>query len=581
MKNRTSIKQLISKLLPYIKPHKTVFFISILFSMFAIVCNMLIPLFSGYALDTMLEMNNVNFANLSKYLIIIAILAVGSSFFDWFGSFYANILTFKTGQSLRDAIYNKLNNVPVKFIDNKPHGDLMNTMVADVENLTDGLLNGFKSIVNGIFQILIVIVFMFLLNWILALIVIFVSPFSLILAITITKRSKKLYKKRVELQGDISGYTEEMIANMKVLKAYNSESKSNENFDILNKNLYKASEKSVYYASLANPTSRLVNGILNGVVCVVGAIMAVNLLLSPGKILSFLNYSENYTKPFNDLTSIFADLNIAVASSKRVFDLLDETNEISDLNSPPLKTCNGEVSLKEVSFSYDPYINLIENFNLEVKKGQRIAIVGPTGCGKSTLINLLMRFYDVDKGCIKLSGKDIRKVTRKSFREYYGMVLQESWLYNATIRDNVAYGKPDATMDEVIEACRLANAHSFIERLPDGYNSIISERADNISAGQKQLLCIARVILKQPPLLILDEATSNVDTRTELKIQKAIDEVMKGKTCFIVAHRLSTIVNADVILVMKDGKIIEQGKHEELLKKEGFYYEIFNSQFST
>ena len=581
MKNRTSIKQLISKLFPYIKPHKTVFFISILFSMFAIVCNMLIPLFSGYALDTMLEMNNVNFAELSKYLIIIAILAVGSSFFDWFGSFYANILTFKTGQSLRDAIYNKLNNVPVKFIDNKPHGDLMNTMVADVENLTDGLLNGFKSIVNGIFQILIVIVFMFLLNWILALIVIFVSPFSLILAITITKRSKKLYKKRVELQGDISGYTEEMIANMKVLKAYNSESKSNENFDILNKNLYKASEKSVYYASLANPTSRLVNGILNGVVCVVGAIMAVNLLLSPGKILSFLNYSENYTKPFNDLTSIFADLNIAVASSKRVFDLLDETNEISDLNSPPLKTCNGEVSLKEVSFSYDPSISLIENFNLEVKKGQRIAIVGPTGCGKSTLINLLMRFYDVDKGCIKLSGKDIRKVTRKSFREYYGMVLQESWLYNATIRDNVAYGKPDATMDEVIEACRLANAHSFIERLPDGYNTIISERADNISAGQKQLLCIARVILKQPPLLILDEATSNVDTRTELKIQKAIDEVMKGKTCFIVAHRLPTIVNADVILVMKDGKIVEQGKHEELLKKEGFYYEIFNSQFST
>lgn len=581
MKNRTSIKQLISKLFPYIKPHKTVFFISILFSMFAIVCNMLIPLFSGYALDTMLEMNNVNFAELSKYLIIIAILAVGSSFFDWFGSFYANILTFKTGQSLRDAIYNKLNNVPVKFIDNKPHGDLMNTMVADVENLTDGLLNGFRSIVNGVFQILIVIVFMFLLNWILALIVIFVSPFSLILAITITKRSKKLYKKRVELQGDISGYTEEMIANMKVLKAYNSESKSNENFDILNKNLYKASEKSVYYASLANPTSRLVNGILNGVVCVVGAIMAVNLLLSPGKILSFLNYSENYTKPFNDLTSIFADLNIAVASSKRVFDLLDETNEISDLNSPPLKTCNGEVSLKEVSFSYDPSISLIENFNLEVKKGQRIAIVGPTGCGKSTLINLLMRFYDVDKGCIKLSGKDIRKVTRKSFREYYGMVLQESWLYNATIRDNVAYGKPDATMDEVIEACRLANAHSFIERLPDGYNAIISERADNISAGQKQLLCIARVILKQPPLLILDEATSNVDTRTELKIQKAIDEVMKGKTCFIVAHRLSTIVNADVILVMKDGKIIEQGKHEELLKKEGFYYEIFNSQFST
>ena len=581
MKNKTSIKNLISKLLPYIKPHKTIFFFSVFFSMFTIICNMLIPLFSGYALDTMIGINDVDFAELNKCLIYIAALSIGSSLFDWIGTYYANILTFKTGQSLRDAIYDKLNNVPVKFIDNNSHGDLMNTMVADVENVTDGLLNGFKSIVNGIFQIIIVIVFMFALNWTLALIVILVSPFSLIFAITITRRSKKLYKKRVEIQGDISGYTEEMIANMKIIKAYNSESKSNFDFSTKNNNLYKASEKSVYYASLANPTSRLVNGILNGVVCVVGAIMAVKLLISPGKILSFLSYSENYTKPFNDLTSVFADLNIAIASAKRVFDLLEEDNEISDKNYAALKTCNGEVRLKNVSFSYDPSIKLIENFNLEVKKGQRIAIVGPTGCGKSTLINLLMRFYDVDKGSIKLSGKDIRKVTRKSFREYYGMVLQETWLYNATIRENVAYGKPDATMDEIVEACKLANAHSFIERLPDGYNTIISERADNISAGQKQLLCIARVILKHPPLLILDEATSNVDTRTELKIQQAIDIVMEGKTCFIVAHRLSTIVNADIILVMRDGKIVEQGKHEELLKREGFYYEIFNSQFSS
>ena len=337
----------------------------------------------------------------------------------------------------------------------------------------------------------------------------------------------------------------------------------------------------MYYASLANPTSRIVNGILNGIVCVAGAIMAVYGLVSAGRISSFLNYSENYTKPFNDLTSIFADLNIAIASAGRVFDLLSQENEIDDSKNMNLRKCNGEVKLTNVCFSYEPTFKLIENLNLDVKKGQRIAIVGPTGCGKSTIINLLMRFYDVNDGSIKVSGRDIRKVTRKSFRSFYGMVLQESWLYNASVRDNVAYGKPNASMDEIVEACKLANAHQFIEKLPQGYDTIITERADNISAGQKQLLCIARIMLLRPPIMILDEATSNIDTRTEMKIQQALDIMMEGKTCFIVAHRLSTIENADSILVMNKGHIIEQGTHKELLKKKGFYYELFTSQFGT
>lgn len=580
-KNKTGFKQLLSSLMPYVRPHKSVFFLSILFSLIAIVLNMLIPMFSGFALDTMIGINNVNFRLLYEYLVLIGILTVASSLFDWLGTYNMNVLTYRTGQSMRSAIYDKLINVPIRYIDNTAHGDIMNTMIADVENVTDGLLSGFKSVVSGIFQILIVMVIMFALNWSLALIVVIVAPLSLILAIVITKKSKKLYKTRVEKQGDISGFAEEMITNMKIIKAYNNEEKSNADFNIINKDLYVASEKSMYYASLANPTSRIVNGILNGIVCVAGAIMAVYGLVSAGRISSFLNYSENYTKPFNDLTSIFADLNIAIASAGRVFDLLSQENEIDDSKNLNLRKCNGEVKLTNVCFSYEPTFKLIENLNLDVKKGQRIAIVGPTGCGKSTIINLLMRFYDVNDGSIKVSGRDIRKVTRKSFRSFYGMVLQESWLYNASVRDNVAYGKPNASMDEIVEACKLANAHQFIEKLPQGYDTIITERADNISAGQKQLLCIARIMLLRPPIMILDEATSNIDTRTEMKIQQALDIMMEGKTCFIVAHRLSTIENADSILVMNKGHIIEQGTHKELLKKKGFYYELFTSQFGT
>ena len=581
MKKDKGYKKLLSQLITYVKPHKSSFAWSVAYDLLAIGFNMAIPIFSGLAIDVLIGINAVNFTLLVKYLVVIGVLTAVSSLFSWLGSYYMNLLTYKTSQSIRNSIYNKLNSVPIRYIDNNSHGDIMNTMVSDVENITDGFLEGFKSIVCGIFQIVTVMVMMLVLNWTLALIVIFLAPLSLLVAFKITKKSKKMYKLRVDMQGRASGYSEEMITNMKIIKAFNNEEETTKSFDEINKELYKASEKSMFYASLAHPTSRLINGLLYGLVGVVGALFAIKGKIRIGKISSFLSFTDNFTKPFNDITSIFADLNIAVASANRVFNLLEEENEIDDSNLVSLRKCNGEVSLKNVKFSYDPSFKLLENLNLEVKQGQRIAIVGPTGCGKSTIINLLMRFYDVNDGSIKVSGKDIRKVKRNSFRQFYGMVLQESRLYNASIKDNVAYGKPDASMDEIIEACKLSNAHAFIEKLPDGYNTIITERADNISAGQKQLLCIARIMLLKPPMMILDEATSNIDTRTEMKIQQALNLMMEGRTCFIVAHRLSTIENADTILVMNKGNIVEQGTHKELLEKQGFYFELFNSQFGS
>lgn len=581
MKKDKGYRKLLSQLVTYVKPHKSAFVWSIIFDLLAIGLNMTIPIFSGFSIDTLIGVGVVNFRLLYEYLSIIVVLTIASSLFSWLGSYFMNILTYKTSQSIRNSLYKKLNSVSIKYIDNNSHGDIMNTMVSDVENITDGFLEGFKSIVCGIFQILTVMVMMLALDWALALVVIVLAPLSLVVAFQITKRSKKMYKLRVDMQGKASGYSEEMITNMKIIKAFNNEEVVTEEFDKINHELYVASEKSMFYASMAHPTSRLINGLLYGVVGVLGAIFALRGRIRIGKISSFLSYTDNFTKPFNDITSIFADLNIAVASANRVFNLLEEENEIDDTALPNMKKCNGEVSLKRVKFSYDPAFKLIENLNLEVKQGQRVAIVGPTGCGKSTIINLLMRFYDVKDGSIKVSGKDIRKVTRKSFRQFYGMVLQESWLYNASIKDNIAYGKPNASMDEIVEACKLANAHAFIEKMPNGYDTIITERADNISAGQKQLLCIARIMLLKPPMMILDEATSNIDTRTEMKIQEALNIMMEGRTCFIVAHRLSTIENADVILVMNKGNIVEQGTHKELLDKGGFYFELFNSQFGN
>ena len=573
--------KLLSQLMVYVKPHRVVFFLSVIFELVTIALNMLIPTFTGIAIDSMIAEGQVVFDVIYRNVITILVFTIASSITSWLGSHYMNVLTYKTSQSMRNSIYKKLNSVPIKYIDNTPHGDIMNTMVSDVENVTDGFLTGFKSIVCGVFQIVIITILMLILNWSLALLMIVIAPFSLVVALAINKRSRKLYQARVQTQGVISGYSEEMITNMKIVKAFNNEESVVDKFKGINEDLYKASEKSMFYATLAYPVSRLINGLLYVAVGTFGTILAVNGQIGIGRISSFLSYSDNFTKPFNDISSIFADINIAVASANRVFDLLAQDDEISDADLPVLKKCNGEVNIDKVSFSYDETFKLIENLNLDVKQGQRIAIVGPTGCGKSTIINLLMRFYDVNKGSIKVSGKDIRKVKRSSFRQFYGMVLQESWLYNASVRENVAYGKPDASLDEIIEACKLANAHQFIEKLPNGYDTIITERGDNISAGQKQLLCMARIMLLRPPIMILDEATSNIDTRTEMKIQEALNVLMEGRTCFIVAHRLSTIENADVILVMNKGNIVEQGNHKELLAKKGFYYELFNSQFGA
>lgn len=578
--NKKNFKHVIKNLMIYVKPHRVVFYWSVVFDLIAIVLNMAIPFVSGLAIDTMIGVDNVNFSLLYEYLVIIVILTSTNSLFDWLGSHFMNILTYKTSQSIRNSIYQKLLNVPIKYIDDTSHGDIMNTMTNDVENVTDGFLAGFKAIICGIFQIIIVMIIMLLLNWSLALFVIVIAPFSLFFAFKITNKSKKLYQERVKKQGVISGYSEEMITNMKIIKAFNNEQSTQEKFNEINEELRKCSEKSTFYATLANPTSRFINGLVYGIVGMMGTINVIKGKIRVGVISSFLNYADNFTKPFNDITSIFADLHIAVASANRVFNLLEEESEPDDSMLPEIRKCNGEVELKNIDFSYSKAFKLIENLNLSVKLGQRVAIVGPTGCGKSTIINLLMRFYDVDKGNIKVSGKNIAKVKRNSFRKFYGMVLQESWLYNATIKENVAYGKKDAGMDEIIDACKLANAHAFIEKLPNGYDTVITERGDNISAGQKQLLCIARIMLLKPPMLILDEATSNIDTRTETKIQQAFEVMMQGRTCFIVAHRLSTIENADTILVMNKGKIIEQGNHKELIAKKGFYYELFNSQFA-
>ena len=582
MKNKQSLKGImptIKKVVAYAKPYKVYFFLSIIFAFIAIGLNMFLPVILGKAIDCVVGVGAVDFKKLTRILIFIGAQAVTSAVFEWFEVYFENILTNRTAQNMRNQCFEKINKVPLKYIDNKPHGDIMNTIINDIENVTDGFLSGFKSILSGIVTIVSVIIFMVTINVPMALVVIILAPLSLLISGYITKKSKKLYNEQVNKLGEVSAYSEEMLGNIKVVKAFNNEQENLKNFQKINKELYTSSEKASFYASLAGPCTRFINGTLYAIVAVSGAFVCIRGQISVGQVSTFLSYVDNYTSPFNELASIVADIQLAVASANRVFSLLEEEDAVSDEGNPNIINCNGEVKLKDVCFSYTQQSKLIENLNVTAKKGQTIAIVGPTGCGKSTIINLLMRFYDINSGKIMVSNRDIQKVTRKSLRNCYGMVLQESWLYNASIRDNIAYGKPDATMEEIIEASKLAHAHSFIEKMPDGYDTIITENADNVSAGQKQLICIARIMLTKPPMLILDEATSNIDTRTEMNIQQAFDYIMDGRTCFIVAHRLSTIINADMILVMNKGKIIEQGTHQELLAKNGFYTQLFNSQF--
>lgn len=569
----------LKRAISYAKPHRVYFYLSCLFDLIAVGLNTFLPVVMGWGIDCIIGPGDVNFGGLGKILLIIAIQAITSASFEWFAVYFSNVLSNKTSESIRNLCFDKINKVPLKYVDNKAHGDIMNTMINDVDNLADGFLTSIRTVLSGSVTIITCASFMLWLKWQMAVLVMALAPLSFVLSWYINKKAHKKFVEQVNMAGQISGYCEEMVSNLKIVKAYNNEQQNIDKFKVINRDLAKCSEKAQFFSTLNGPCTRFINGTLYGIVGSYGAFLGIKKVISVGKISSFLSYVNSYTAPFADFADILTDINVALASAKRVFELLDQKNVPSDKGKEQLKKCNGDIKLENVYFSYTPHIKLIQNFNLNVKKGQHVAIVGPTGCGKSTLINLLMRFYDVEKGKIIISGKDSSRITRNSLRACYGMVLQDSWLYNATIKENIAYGKPDASIDEIIEASKLAGSHQFIEKLPDGYETMIEENGDNISAGQRQLLCIARIMLLKPPMLILDEATSNIDTMTEKKIQEAFNYISKGRTSFVVAHRLSTIINSDIILVMNKGNIVEQGTHQELMEKQGFYYNLFNSQF--
>ena len=571
----------IKRLLQYIKPFKKNLIAAVISAFIGILFSLLVPVFIGYGVDAMVGVDNVDFKKLVQICIALAAIILISALFQWIMTYHSNKLSYYTVEQMRNDVMEKLTRVPLSFIDSTPHGDLINTVVTDIDIVGTGLLQGFTQVFSGIVTILGTLVFMFTINPIIALVVVVLTPLSFFVASFIAKHSHDKYREQAKLRGKMTGYASEMIECETLVKAYSMEESVEENFDKMNRDLQKVGVIAHFYSALSNPCTRFVNAMVYAGVAIAGAYLCVTGKLSVGALTSFLAYCSQYTKPFNEISGVVAEFQNAVASANRVFQLLDTENESDDSALEPLAVQDGTVGFSHVDFAYSKKKPLIRDFNLDVKSGQTIAIVGPTGCGKTTMINLLMRFYDVNAGKITVDGKDIRSVTRDSLRGAFGMVLQDTWLFRGTVRENIAYGVPDATDEEIREAAKAAHAHSFIKRLPNGYDTVLTENGDNISEGQKQLLCIARVMLKRPPMLILDEATSNIDTRTEVRIQKAFAALMEGRTSFIVAHRLSTIRNADVILVMRDGQIIEKGKHEELLAQNGFYAQLYNSQFAV
>ncbi len=569
----------IIRLLSYTKRHIHFLIIALISAVIGVMLSLWAPVLIGDAVDYLLGKNQVDFGVLGRILLWLLITVLLSALFQWLVSLCTNIVAFRTIRDIRTDAFNKLGQVPLKYIDGNSHGDLMARVVTDVDQISDGLLQGFTQLFTGIVTILGTIGFMFYVNYKIAVIVILITPLSLFVASFIGKRTHKQFQEQSRTRGELGGYIEEMIGNQKIVKAFHYEDRAQNIFEEINGRLYTCGVKAQFYSALTNPCTRFVNSVVYAAVGIFGAIGAVNGALTVGQLSSFLSYANQYTKPFNEITGVITELQTAIASARRVFEMLDEPVESDDSNLPELSECNGSVTLKHVGFSYRPDVTLIEDLNLSVQPGQRIAIVGPTGCGKTTIINLLMRFYDVTGGQISVSGHPITQVTRNSLRRQYGMVLQETWLFSGSIRDNIAYGKENATEEEIIAAAKMAHAHSFIKRLEHGYDTLISEDGENISQGQKQLLCIARIMLTHPPMLILDEATSSIDTRTEIRIQRAFSKMMQGRTSFIVAHRLSTIKEADVILVMNQGHIIEQGNHKQLLQQGGFYSNLYNSQF--
>lgn len=571
---------ILKRILKYTKPYSKYIVLSFITAVINITLTLLTPIIIGKGVDFIIGPSNVNFNKLVNILILLLLTTIFSSIFQLIMTRCNNIVSYKTIKDLRRDVFNKLNQLPLKYIDSNSHGYIINGVINDIEIISDGLLQGFSQLFTGIITIVGTLIFMLSINYKIALLVVIITPLSLFTASTIAKACNSMFRKQSEVRGELTGYVEEMIGNQKVVKAFSYEDRAEENFEEINKKLYTYGQKAQFYSAITNPLTRFVNGIVYASVGIVGAIAAINGNLSIGNLSAFLSYANQYTKPFNEISGVITELQAAFTSASRVFKILDEKPEVPDkANAIDLETAEGNVDINNLYFSYNENKPFIKDFNLKVNPGERIAIVGPTGCGKTTLINLLMRFYNIDSGEIKIDSINVEEITRKSTRGLYGMVLQDTWLFSGSVRDNIAYGKEDATLEEVIEAAKSAHAHKFIMKLPKGYDTILSEDS-SLSQGQKQLLCIARVMLSKPPMLILDEATSSIDTRTEIYIQKAFNKLMEGRTSFIVAHRLSTIKEADLILVMKDGKIIEKGNHKDLLKQNGFYSNLYNSQFA-
>lgn len=581
MREKAKKQKTLQRIFIYMRPYIPLILSSLFLAVVTVVLTLYIPILTGHGVDMIVSKGHVNFKGLYRIIrtiiLCIAITAVG----QWLMNHINNQITYRIGKDLRIQAFEHLQKLPLSYIDDHSSGDLISRIVTDIDQFTDGLLLGFTQLFTGVITIVGTICFMLGINLWITLVVVILSPLSFLIARFISQRSYHMFQKQSETRGKMTGFVNEMLGGIKVVKAFDHEKEAQKEFDEINDSLAYYSMRATFFSSITNPATRFMySGIYAGV-AIAGCISVIMGRISVGQLSSFLSYTNQYTKPFNEITGVITEFQNSLASAARVFELIDqETIKPDGADAVVLSDVKGKVDLKHVAFSYTPEVPLIEDFNLQVKPGQRVAIVGPTGCGKTTLINLLMRFYDVNAGSIEVEDHDIRNVTRKSLRSSYGMVLQETWLKAATIRENISYGKPDATDEEIVQAAKEANAHGFIMRMPDGYDTLISEGGGNLSQGQKQLLCIARIMLSLPPMLILDEATSSIDTMTEIRIQKAFEKMMKGRTSFVVAHRLSTIQNADVILVMENGHILEQGTHEELLKKNGAYAKLYNSQFA-
>ena len=576
----------LKKALRYIGKYKYLLPVSILMALVSVALTLYVPMLIGEAIDLIVGKGDVDKARVFFKLLYAAMLVGVTAVAQWIMAAVNNRIAFRITEDVRNEAFERLEKLPLAYIDSHPHGDAVNRVINDTDRFSEGLLLGFTQVFTGVLTIVGTLVFMLYIRWEIALAVVVLTPISIFIAKFIGSRTYSMFKARSEAEGDQTALIDEMIGNQKIVRAFGREDEALAEFDKIGERLEHSTLRAIFFSSLTNPTTRFVNSLVYAVVALIGGMFVIffgegvgAMAFTVGSFTTLLSYTNQYTKPFNEISGIFAEFQGALASASRVFELIEEPTESADADDV-LTDAMGEVALDSVAFSYDKSVSLIEGLDLDVKPGQRIAIVGPTGCGKTTVINLLMRFYDVDSGSISVDGKDVRSITRHSLRASYGMVLQDTWLRAGTVRENIAFGKDDATDDEVIAAAKAAHAHSFIKRLKDGYDTVIGEGGDGLSQGQKQLICISRVMLALPPMLILDEATSSIDTRTEMRIQRAFSDMMRGRTSFIVAHRLSTIREADVILVMRDGRIIETGSHEALLQRGGFYYELYNSQFA-